>query len=97
MMVACGVILPSGGIVFGADANKSGSRAEWFSSTLSMAMSLGGVGQQGHGVGHGLMVSCRMEAQFDIVLALVVRMMKNMRNFGYVVVMAVVACTQGAR
>jgi hypothetical protein len=45
-------------------------------------MSLGGVGQQGHGVGHGLMVSRRMEAQFNVVLALVIGMMKNMRNFG---------------
>jgi hypothetical protein len=38
-----------------------------------------------------------MEAQFDVMLALVVGMMKNMRNFGYVAVTTVVACTQGAR
>jgi hypothetical protein len=61
--VACGVVLPFGGIVFGANANWRGSEAERFSSTSLTMVSLSGVTHRGIGIGHGLMVSRRVEAQ----------------------------------
>jgi hypothetical protein len=45
MMMACGVVLPFGGIFFGASAIWRGSMAEQFSSTSSAMASLGGVAQ----------------------------------------------------
>ena len=68
-MAACGVVLPHGGIVFGADAGWRGSVAERFASSSSTTASIGGMAQWILGVRRVLMDSRRAGALTGVVVA----------------------------
>ena len=68
-MAACGVVVPHGGIVFGADAGWRGSEAERFASSSSTTVSIGGMAQWILGVRWVLMDSRRARALSGVVMA----------------------------
>jgi hypothetical protein len=76
-MAAYCVVLPNGGIVFGAGAGWRGSEVERHASTSSTMTRLGHVVQQGLDDGHGSMDLRRTLAMFDIMVALMASLARS--------------------